>query len=83
MTMSIIEARAIMHRVLSMRGVESRLGGLLHDRSWYLGQGNVVQAGEVERTIDELAGHRHEGAWIGAAQIAEASALTARQPVQS
>ena len=77
-SMTVHEARAIMATVLATRGAEPRIGPLLQERRRLLNRGDVVLAGETERTIDALCGHWHEGQWIGAGLIDRASELSAR-----
>lgn len=72
------DATDIMARVLRMRGVAGRLSSLLHEREWKGGLGETATVGEIDRTIEDLAGHWHEGRFVGAKLIAQASAITAR-----
>lgn len=74
--MTAVQAREIMARVLARHNVAKHLGSLVNEHETLTADGNEDQAESVRRTIDELAGHWHDGERIGAAEIMRASALT-------
>ena len=66
------EAKAIVSRVLHTGGVANRIGPLLEEYTRLTARGNLDQARETARTIDDLAGYRDDGRWVGAAEITAA-----------
>lgn len=77
--MDYLSAKKIMATVLSTPRVADRLGPLLEERRRMAALGMIVQVGEIDRTIDDLAGYYDDGRLVGARQIGEASRLLANR----
>ena len=71
--MTVNAAREIMARVLSL-GVGPRLSSLIEERGRPSSDTGVCR--EIDRTIEDLAGHWHDGEFISAPKIVEASRIT-------
>lgn len=62
-------------RTILASGNGGRVDELLAERARKSAAGNVVDASEVSRTIDDLVGHWHDGEYVGADRIERALVL--------
>lgn len=66
----LLAARAVWHQ--AMTASSGRIVSLLEEWETLVSRGNVTNAGEVRRAIEDLAGHFRDGAFVGASQIRSA-----------
>jgi hypothetical protein len=69
----LLTARAIWHQ--AMTSSAGRLPGLLQEMASLESNGDATGAGEVGRTIENLAGHFVDGQFVGASRIRRAGEL--------